>query len=185
MAAARGKRGSGAATGSPAHDASPLAPSLPPGSFLSAVRGRFDELCPIGDRPSGSFARPPRHLGRLSPGLARGADGIEGDFHLTADDEIVWPGRFDTGRTGDRKLLVGQATLAELRKVASVPSVAKISRQSEFPPWPRSSASCRPAKESSSRSKRARKSCPSLKRDLVRSPLEARSGDDQVSFTSR
>ena len=64
-----------------------------------------------------SYDAPENTLAAFRLAWQRGADGIEGDFYLTADGEIVCLHDSDTGRTGDRKLFVGQATLAELRKV--------------------------------------------------------------------
>ncbi|TWT95191.1 putative glycerophosphoryl diester phosphodiesterase 1 [Botrimarina colliarenosi] len=45
----------------------------------------------------------------------QGADGIEGDFHLTADGQIVCLHDYDTQRVAGRKLVVKDATLEELR----------------------------------------------------------------------
>jgi glycerophosphoryl diester phosphodiesterase len=45
----------------------------------------------------------------------QGADGIEGDFYLTKDGQIVCIHDADTTRTGGRKLVVKDSTLAELR----------------------------------------------------------------------
>jgi glycerophosphoryl diester phosphodiesterase len=64
-----------------------------------------------------SFDAPENTLASFRLAWQQGADGIEGDFYLTADGEIVCLHDSDTARTGDRKLSVGQATLAELRKV--------------------------------------------------------------------
>ena len=47
----------------------------------------------------------------------QGADGIEGDFRLTADGEIACLHDPTTGRIGDRPLTVAESTLAELRQV--------------------------------------------------------------------
>lgn len=46
----------------------------------------------------------------------QGADGIEGDFRLTADGQIVCLHDPSTGRVGDRDLVVSESTLAELRQ---------------------------------------------------------------------
>ena len=64
-----------------------------------------------------SFDAPENTLAAFRLAWEQGADGIEGDFYLTADGEIVCLHDSDTGRTGGRKLSVGQSTLAELRKV--------------------------------------------------------------------
>lgn len=47
----------------------------------------------------------------------QGADGIEGDYYLTKDGEVVCIHDATTGRTGDRDLKVAASTLAELRGV--------------------------------------------------------------------
>ena len=45
----------------------------------------------------------------------QGADGVEGDYYLTKDGEVVCIHDATTGRTGDRDLKVASSTLAELR----------------------------------------------------------------------
>jgi glycerophosphoryl diester phosphodiesterase len=47
----------------------------------------------------------------------RGADAIEGDFYLTKDGHVVCIHDKDTKRVAGTKLLVGDSTLAELRKL--------------------------------------------------------------------
>lgn len=47
----------------------------------------------------------------------QGADGIEGDFHLTRDGEIVCIHDADTNRTAGQARKVAEATLAELRQL--------------------------------------------------------------------
>lgn len=47
----------------------------------------------------------------------QGADGVEGDFYLTADDEIVCIHDRDTKRTTGKNLMVEQSTLGELRQL--------------------------------------------------------------------
>lgn len=47
----------------------------------------------------------------------RGADGIEGDFYLTADRQIVCIHDRDTARTAGAELPVADSTLAELREL--------------------------------------------------------------------
>ncbi|HTU24120.1 MAG TPA: glycerophosphodiester phosphodiesterase [Pirellulales bacterium] len=64
-----------------------------------------------------SYDAPENTLTAFRLAWQQGADGIEGDFYLTTDNEIVCLHDSDTGRTGDRKLAVGQSTLEELRKV--------------------------------------------------------------------
>jgi glycerophosphoryl diester phosphodiesterase len=64
-----------------------------------------------------SYDAPENTLAAFRLAWQQGADGIEGDFYLTSDGEIVCLHDSDTGRTGDRKLPVGQSTLEELRTV--------------------------------------------------------------------
>ncbi len=45
------------------------------------------------------------------------ADGIEGDFYVTKDQQVVCIHDADTQRTAGKKLLVAQSTLAELREL--------------------------------------------------------------------
>lgn len=47
----------------------------------------------------------------------QGADGIEADFILTADGQVVCIHDKDTKRTGSKNLVVGKSTLAELREL--------------------------------------------------------------------
>ncbi len=47
----------------------------------------------------------------------QGADGIEGDFYLTADQQIVCIHDKDTQRTAGKKLIVESSTLAQLREL--------------------------------------------------------------------
>jgi glycerophosphoryl diester phosphodiesterase len=45
----------------------------------------------------------------------QGADGVEGDFRLTADSQIVCIHDADTKRVSDKKLIVNDSTLAQLK----------------------------------------------------------------------
>lgn len=62
-----------------------------------------------------SFDAPENTLAAFRLAWAQGADGIEGDFHLTADGQIVCLHDKDTERVAGRKLVVKDSTLAELR----------------------------------------------------------------------
>ncbi len=64
-----------------------------------------------------SHDAPENTLAAFKLAWQQGADGIEGDFYLTADKEIVCIHDKDTKRTGDRELDVESSTLAELRKL--------------------------------------------------------------------
>ena len=47
----------------------------------------------------------------------QGADAIEGDFHLTADGQIICTHDYDTKRVSGTKRVVKESTMAELRKL--------------------------------------------------------------------
>lgn len=60
---------------------------------------------------------PENTLAAFSLAWEQGADGIEGDFRLTADGEIVCLHDPDTHRVAGIKAVVAESTLAELRQV--------------------------------------------------------------------
>lgn len=62
-----------------------------------------------------SHAAPENTLAAFRLAWEEGADGIEGDFHLTADGEIVCCHDFDTERTAGVKHVVADTSWAELR----------------------------------------------------------------------
>lgn len=64
-----------------------------------------------------SHEAPENTLASFSLAWEQGADGIEGDFRLTADRRIVCLHDPDTSRTGDGDLAVVTANLAQLRKI--------------------------------------------------------------------
>jgi glycerophosphoryl diester phosphodiesterase len=64
-----------------------------------------------------SFDGPENTLAAYRLAWEQGADGAEGDFHLTRDGRIVCMHDRTTGRTGDIELVVSEATFDELRKV--------------------------------------------------------------------
>jgi len=64
-----------------------------------------------------SHDAPENTLAAFRLAWARGADGIEGDFHLTRDGHIVCIHDADTARTAATKLVVRDSTLAELRRL--------------------------------------------------------------------
>jgi glycerophosphoryl diester phosphodiesterase len=70
----------------------------------------------IGHRGASADA-PENTLAAFRLAFEQGADGIEGDFYLTADGQVVCLHDADTGRTGDKNLPVATSTLAELRTV--------------------------------------------------------------------
>lgn len=64
-----------------------------------------------------SHTAPENTLAAFTLAWEQNADGIEGDFYLSADGQIVCIHDATTKRTGDRNLRVDQTTLAELRKL--------------------------------------------------------------------
>lgn len=62
-----------------------------------------------------SHAAPENTLAAFRLAWQEEADGVEGDFRLTADGEIVMLHDEDTERTADRKLVVARSTLEQLR----------------------------------------------------------------------
>ena len=62
-----------------------------------------------------SFDAPENTLASFKLAFDQNADGIEGDFYITADQQVVCIHDADTQRTGGSKLDVEASTLAELR----------------------------------------------------------------------
>ncbi len=64
-----------------------------------------------------SFDAPENTLSAFLTAFAQQADGVEGDFYLTKDQQIVCIHDANTERTGGKKLIVAESTLAELRSL--------------------------------------------------------------------
>lgn len=64
-----------------------------------------------------SHAAPENTLAAFQLAWDEGADGAEGDFHLSSDGHIVCIHDHDTKRTAGKKLVVANSTLAELQKL--------------------------------------------------------------------
>ena len=64
-----------------------------------------------------SHDAPENTLAAFQEAWNQNADGIEGDFYVTADQKIVCIHDEDTQRTGGRRLTVSDSTLAELRQL--------------------------------------------------------------------
>ncbi len=60
---------------------------------------------------------PENTLAAFQLAFEQNADGIEADFHLTKDGEIVCIHDGSTGRTSEKDLIVSQTTLAELKEL--------------------------------------------------------------------
>lgn len=64
-----------------------------------------------------SHAAPENTMAAFDLAWQEGADGIEGDFRLTADGHVVCIHDADTKRTAGRRLVVAESTLADLQKL--------------------------------------------------------------------
>lgn len=64
-----------------------------------------------------SFDAPENTLAAFEMAWKQGADGIEGDFYLTADGEIVCIHDPTTRRTSNESLVVSESSLSELRRL--------------------------------------------------------------------
>jgi glycerophosphoryl diester phosphodiesterase len=64
-----------------------------------------------------SFDAPENTLAAFTEAWKQQADGVEGDFYLTKDEQIVCIHDADTLRTGGTKRIVAESTLAELREL--------------------------------------------------------------------
>ena len=64
-----------------------------------------------------SHAAPENTLASFQLAWQEGADGVEGDFYLTSDGQIVCIHDKDTKRTAGKKLVVAESTLAELKQL--------------------------------------------------------------------
>lgn len=62
------------------------------------------------DAPQNTFAA-------FTLAFSMGADGIEGDFHLTRDGRLVCIHDFDTAAVSDRHRIIADTDLAELRRI--------------------------------------------------------------------
>jgi glycerophosphoryl diester phosphodiesterase len=62
-----------------------------------------------------SYDAPENTVAAFRLAWEQGADGIEGDFYVTKDEQIACIHDADTERTGGKKLVVAGSTLAELR----------------------------------------------------------------------
>jgi glycerophosphoryl diester phosphodiesterase len=84
--------------------------------WLAGCDGTSGDALVIAHRGASEDA-PENTLAAFELAWQRGADGIEGDFYLTADEQIVCIHDMDTARTAGAKLPVADSTLAELREL--------------------------------------------------------------------
>ncbi len=64
-----------------------------------------------------SHDAPENTLAAFHEAWRQAADGVEGDFHLTLDQQVVCIHDETTGRTGGRDLVVAESTLSDLRQL--------------------------------------------------------------------
>ncbi len=86
-------------------------------SFISLPISKVSEAQMIIAHRGASGDAPENTLGAFDLAWKQNADGIEGDFYLTSDSEIVCIHDADTMRTTGRKLIVKDSTLTELREL--------------------------------------------------------------------
>lgn len=84
------------------------------GGWLLLVPQILSAQIVIGHRGA-SFDAPENTLAAFRLAWDQGADGVEGDFYFTADQQIVCIHDADTKRTGGKRLPVAQSTLSQLR----------------------------------------------------------------------
>ncbi len=85
-------------------------------SLVSMASSAADLPLIVGHRGA-SHAAPENTLASFKLAFEEGADGIEGDFYLTKDGEIVCIHDADTKRVAGEKLMVAESTWAELSKL--------------------------------------------------------------------
>ena len=89
---------------------------LLPWGFLSAPQPPSESFLIVAHRGASRDA-PENTLPAFELAWRRGADAIEGDFHLTKDGKIVCIHDRDTEKVAGKKLIVKESRLAELRKL--------------------------------------------------------------------
>ncbi len=82
---------------------------------VSAIASPGDEIPKLIAHRGASANAPENTLSAFRLAWKEGADGIEGDFYLTADGEVVCIHDKNTKRTANKNLPVKTSTLAELR----------------------------------------------------------------------
>ncbi len=82
--------------------------------FLAVPMGHAQII--VGHRGA-SYDAPENTIASFKEAWRQNADGVEGDFYITADQQLVCIHDKDTKRTGGKKLVVNDSTLAELKKL--------------------------------------------------------------------
>ena len=85
-------------------------------SFFACVLALYAEPLVVAHRGASRDA-PENTLAAFKLAWEQGADAIEGDFLLTKDNKIVCIHDKSTGRLADRKLIVKESTLSQLREL--------------------------------------------------------------------
>lgn len=86
------------------------------GGLMSELCGSASAQVIVGHRGA-SFDAPENTLAAVREAWAQQADGVEADFYVTRDQQIVCIHDATTERTAGEKLKVADSTLAELRKL--------------------------------------------------------------------
>jgi len=93
-----------------------LLSALPFAAFLAAMASAADLPLLVAHRGA-SHAAPENTLSAFKLAWEEGADGIEGDFHLSSDGEVVCIHDFDTKRVAGKNLVVVETPWTELAKL--------------------------------------------------------------------
>ncbi len=117
-------------------------------------------------------ASPENTLAAFRLAFEQGADGIEGDFYLTRDGQIVCIHDSNTERTGDKMLDVLTSTLEELRQVDVGSKKDKKFAGEKIPTLSEVLAVVPKGKEIYIEIKCGPEILPALKRDLAKAKLE-------------
>ena len=64
-----------------------------------------------------SYDAPENTLAAFRLAFEQGADGIEGDFHLAADGQVVCSHDATTGRCGDADVAIATSSLRQLKRI--------------------------------------------------------------------
>ena len=88
-----------------------------PGTTVSSKSDKVLENIPVVAHRGASKAAPENTLPAFEKAWLQGADAIEGDFHLTADNEIVCVHDANIRHYTQKNIEVRNLTLAELKKL--------------------------------------------------------------------
>lgn len=148
-------------------------------TVLAAPLGQATAQAIVAHRGASADA-PENTLAAFNLAWAQGADGIEGDFYLTSDGQIVCIHDKDTERTAGKKLSVAESTLEELRQLEYGSWKAEEFRGEQLPTLRQVLACVPDGKLMVIELKTGPEIVPKLKKDLAASQLE----DDQILIIS-